>query len=406
MTIRSRSITCAAILVSALATTAYAAGPYQITGTVETHVGPLVRTELTIQAGPHPLDRFKAVHLAKPGAASEKGAILFLPPLGTTFSFYEQRDPNGALGSSIAEFFALRGYDVWGVGPRFEGIPGGTCEAGLVDCSIMATWNLASMVEDTTFVRAQIEASDPGTKVVTGGASLGGMLALAMANAHPDDYDGILVWEGILFTPDPVVVALNQGYCAAIEAQLAAGAVYDGVGTNVFQMVVKLAHQTPDGLTPIPLFPPNLTNHQVMVLLLSVSSPGPVTMPVPGYIQMNGSLAEDRLFFANEERIYEDVAGRFNDYSPIPVVRDISCSLAGVETDYVSNLGNYHGSVLAIGGGRGFGPYMDDQLDQIGSTDKSFILTPEFGHIDHFMTARHRWYVERPILRWVQRVLE
>ncbi|HKH46193.1 MAG TPA: hypothetical protein VKM72_16145 [Thermoanaerobaculia bacterium] len=406
MKIRSRSITCAAILATALATEAYAAGPYQITGTVETHVGPLVRTELTIQAGAHPLDRFKAVHLAKPGAASQHGAILFLPPLGTTFSFYEQRDPNGALGTSIAEFFALRGYDVWGVGPRFEGIPGGTCEAGLLDCSIMGTWNLASMVEDTTFVRAQIEASDPGAKVVTGGASLGGILALAMANAHPDDYDGILVWEGILFTPDPVVVALNQGYCAAAEAQLAAGAVFDGVGTNVFQMVVKLAHQTPGGLTPIPLFPPNLTNHQVMVLLLSVPSPGPVTMPVPGYIQMSGSLAEDRLFFASEERIYEDVAGRFNDYSPNPVVRDISCSLAGVETSYVSNLGNYHGSVLAIGGGHAFGAYMDDQLDQIGSTDKTFLLTPEFGHIDHFMTARHRWYVERPILRWVERVLE
>lgn len=406
MKIRSRRITCAAILATALAAEAHAAGPYQITGTVETHVGPLVRTELTIQAGAHPLDRFKAVHLAKPGAASQNGAILFLPPLGTTFAFYEQRDPNGALGTSIAEFFALRGYDVWGVGPRFEGIPGGTCEAGIVDCSIMATWNLASMVEDTTFVRSQIEASDPGTKVVTGGASLGGMLALAMANAHPDDYDGILVWEGMLFTPDPVVTALNQGYCAALEAQLAAGAVFDGVGTNVFQMVVKLAHQTPGGLTPIPLFPPNLTNHQVMVLLLSVSSPGPVSMPVPGYIQMNGSLAEDRLFFASEERIYENVAGRFNDYSPNAVVRDISCSLAGVETDYVSNLSNYHGSVLAIGGGRAFGAYMDDQLDQIGSTDETLLLTPEFGHIDHFMTARHRWYVERPVLQWVQRVLE
>jgi hypothetical protein len=143
-----------------------------------------------------------------------------------------------------------------------------------------------------------------------------------------------------------------------------------------------------------------------MVLLLSVPSPGPVSMPVPGYIQMNGSLAEDRLFFASEERIYENVAGRFNDYSPNAVVRDISCSLAGVETGYRSNLGNYHGSVLAIGGGRGFGPYMDDQLDQIGSSDKTVILTPQFGHIDHFMTPRHRWYVERPILRWVERVLE
>jgi pimeloyl-ACP methyl ester carboxylesterase len=402
MKIRFRSIACTAFLTFALANGASASGPYQITGTVETQDGPLVRTELTVQAGTHPLDRFKAIHLVKQGAQNLRGAILFLPPLGTTFSFYEQRDADGALGSSIAEFFALRNFDVWGLSPRFEGIPAGTCEAGLVDCSIMGTWNLASMVDDATFVRSQIA----GTKVVTGGASLGGILALAVANAHPNDYAGILVWEGMLFTPDPVVVALNQGYCAADEAQIAAGAVYDGVGTNVFQMVTKLSHQTPGGLTPIPLFPPNLTNHQVLVLLVSVPSPSPVTMPVPNYILMNGSLPEDRLFFASEERLYEDVAGRFNAYSPFALVRDISCSLAGVETGYVSNLGNFHGSVLAIGGGRGFGSYMDDQLAQIGSTDKTLLLTPEFGHIDHFMTERHRWYVERPVLSWLERLFD
>ena len=406
MQIRSRSIACAAILAAALAAEASASGPYQVTTTVETEVGPLTRTELTIQAGSHPLDRFKAVRLVKYGEHHLRGAIFFLPPLGTTFSFYEQRDPNGALGSAIAEFFALRGYDVWGLSPRFEGVPAGTCEAGLVDCSIMGTWNIASMVDDATFVRSEIEARHPGTKIVTGGASLGGILALAVANAHPDDYDGILVWEGMLFTPDPAVIALNQGYCAALEAQLAAGAVFDGVGTNVFQMVTKLSHQTPGGLTAIPLFPPTLTNHQVLVLLVSVPSPSPVTMPVPDYILMNGSLAEDRLFFASEERLYEDVAGRFNDYVPNPVARDVSCSLAGVETAYVSNLGNFHGSVLAIGGGRGFGPYMDDQLAQIGSTDKTLLLTPLFGHIDHYMTPQHREFVERPVLRWVERVFD
>jgi hypothetical protein len=69
-------------------------------------------------------------------------------------------------------------------------------------------------------------------------------------------------------------------------------------------------------------------------------------------------------------------------------------------------LGNYHGSVLAIGGGLGFGAYMDDQLAQIGSTDKTLLLTPHFGHIDHFMTPLHRWYVERPVLKWVERVFE
>lgn len=400
----SRRLAGAAVFVAALAAAASASAQYQVIGTAESRIGPLVRTESTVKVGAHPLDRFKMIRVARQGQQNPRGAILFLPPLATTFSFYEQRDPNGALGTAISEFFALRGFEVWGYSPRFEGIPAGTCEAGLFDCSIMSTWDLGSMVEDITFVRSQMELARPGIEVVTGGASLGGILAVAMANAHPDDYDGILLWEGMLATSDPVVRAMNQQFCAAQEAQIAAGAVYDGVSGNVFQMVVKLAHQTPDGLTPIPLFPPTLTNHQVMVALLSVPTPGPISGPVPNYVQMNGSLAEDRLFFASEERIYENVAGRFNAYSPNVVARDVSCSLAGIETDYVSNLANYRGSVLALGGGRGFGPYLDDQLALIGSPDETLIVTPGFGHIDHFMTPRHRWYVERPILRWVNEV--
>jgi pimeloyl-ACP methyl ester carboxylesterase len=401
---RFQSLAYAAILATTLAAEASAAGPYQVTATVETLIGPLVRTESTVQAGAHPLDRFKMIQLSREGQAGSRGTILLLPPLGTTFAFYEQRDPDGVRGTAISEFFALRGFDVWGYSPRFEGIPAGTCEAGVLDCSIMGTWNLTSMVEDVTFIRSQIESAHPGTQIVTGGASLGGILALAVANAHPEDYDGIVVWEGLLSTPDPAVRALNQAFCAAGEAQLAAGAVYDGVGGNVFQMVTKLSHQTPGGLTPIPLFPPTLTNHQVLVALLSTTTPGPITGPVPNYIQMNGSVAEDRLFFADEQRVYENVAGRFVSYAPTVVARDVSCALAGSDTTHVSNLGNYRGSVLAIGGGRGFGPYMDDQLAQIGSADETLIVTPHFGHIDHFMTARHRWYVERPILRWMEEV--
>jgi hypothetical protein len=194
----------------------------------------------------------------------------------------------------------------------------------------MAAWNIQSMVDDIAFVRSQIEVFHPGTRIVAGGASLGGILAFAVANAAPGDYDGIFPWEGMLFTPDPQVIALNQGYCAALEAQIAGGAFFDDVGPNVFRDVTKFARLAPSGLTPIPLFPPNLTNHQVTVLLLSVTAPGPVTMPVPNYVQMNGSLAEDRLFFASEPRVFENVS-RFNSYAPLATVRDVSCSLAGVE---------------------------------------------------------------------------
>jgi pimeloyl-ACP methyl ester carboxylesterase len=393
-------------LLPILTSNAFAAGPYQVIGTGETREGGLIRTESLIQAGTHPLDRFKMTRLVKNVPAGQlQGSILFLPPLGLTFpGFYEQRDPNGAPGSSIAEFFALRNFDVYGYSPRFEGIPAGTCQAGLFDCSIMGTWDLQSMVDDIAFIRSEIERLHPGTKIVTGGASLGGILAVAVANAAPADYDGVFPWEGMLFSPDAQVRALNQGYCAADEAQLASGAVYDGVGPNVFKEVTKQAELSPAGPNMIPLFPPTLTGHQTLVALVSTPTPGPVTMPVPNYVQMNGSLAEDRLFYASEQRVFQNIRN-FISYAPNALVRDINCSLAGTETDYTANLANYHGAVLMIGGGRGFGAYMNGQLAQFtGTTDKTLRLEPNFGHIDHFMTRYHRAYVERPIYQWARRV--
>src|SRR3982751_248854 len=96
---------CVLVLVLAaafMAQAVLASGPYQITATVQTENGGFVRTEYSVRAGAHPLDRFKMVRLIRDGAAGHlRGSLLFLPPLGTTFSFYEQRDTNGAPGSSI-----------------------------------------------------------------------------------------------------------------------------------------------------------------------------------------------------------------------------------------------------------------------------------------------------------------
>jgi hypothetical protein len=87
------------------------------------------------------------------------------------------------------------------------------------------------------------------------------------------------------------------------------------------------------------------------------------------------------------------------------VTRDISCSLAGSESAYTSHLGAFKGAYLAIGGGNAFGPYMADNLALLGSHDKTFLLQPDFGHIDHFMSPEHRELVEEPILAWALRVL-
>ena len=48
---------------------------------------------------------------------------------------------------------------------------------------------------------------------------------------------------------------------------------------------------------------------------------------------------------------------------------------------------------------------MGYQLSLFGSDDVTFRLEPDFGHIDHFMTRRHRQYVERPLFARAERVL-
>jgi hypothetical protein len=199
------------------------------------------------------------------------------------------------------------------------------------------------------------------------------------------------------------VRALDQGYCAAIQAQLAANVLYDDIGDNLLKQLADLARVTPAGITPVPVAPPGLTNHQALVAFVSVTAPGPVTETVPNEVLLNGSVAQNRLFFADEPRLYENIS-RFASYSPYAMVADIVCSIAGVQNQFTNNLGSFTGPLLAIGGGHAFGAYMSDQIGLFGSASKQFLLQPEFGHIDHFATAEHRLYVEYPILNFLTTV--
>lgn len=389
----------AAAFVLSLATSASAAPV--VTGQVTAQIGPLERTEYTVTDGAGPIDRFKIVRLVRGSGAVRPQALLLLPPLGVNSGFYEQADPHGGLGSSYAGFFALRGYDVWQYVTRMEGIPAGSCEAGVVDCSAMAGWNLQSMVDDVAFVRDLVAAESPATEVVTGGASLGSILAIAVLDADPSRYAGAVLWEGMLATPDPAVQALNQAYCAQIEALLAGGVLFDGTGASILKQLARQAELAPGGLTPVPIFPPFLTNRQALVSFFSTPPPGPVSQPVPGYVFMAGDPVAGEFEFASFERAITDVE-RFVDYQPFALVRDVSCSLAGVETAYVDGLGAFGGRVLGIGGGLGFGAYMQDNLDLFTGAETELLLEPDFGHIDHFVTPDHRQFVERPILDWLR----
>jgi pimeloyl-ACP methyl ester carboxylesterase len=372
---------------------------YQIISTQSSTVaGDLTRTVSTVQVGSNPLDRFLITRVAKsvPSGAS-RGTLLLLPPLGSGFQNYEVGD-DGDYNKSFAGFFARRNFDVWGYSQRVQGLSAGTCESGTVDCAPMSGWGLQSIVSDVAFIRAQIELAHPGEKPIVGGLSLGSIASVATINAHPDDYAGAILLEGTLYDENAEVRAVNANFCAAFNDLLANDVYYDGQGTPGFKLLNHLAEVDPNGLTPLPGFPPGFTNHRAWVAAMSAPPLSPTT-PRPGYAFLAGSVTEDRFFYASEPLVHANIRG-FVDYVATRTIRDVSCGMAGERT-FTDNLQNFDGAVIMFAGGRGFGTGMTDTAGLLSSAKITLNYREEYGHVDHVFSTRHLQEVEHPVLSWL-----
>lgn len=372
-----------------------AAGPYQVVGVTEERTGPLLITEETVQAGSDPAARFRVHRIRKQNGS--RGVLLLLPGGGSHFGLYTA-DEQDRLQQSFAGYFATRGFDVWGYSPRTVGLAPGAC-SGAVDCSGMGSWGMQAVVDDALYIRERIRAVHGAEKPVVGGFSLGAMSTLAMLDAAPDDWAGAIVWEGMLYSADPTVVAANATVCAALEAQLAAGELWDEQSYSTLRLLYDLATADPDGASPLPGFE-GLTNRQVFVLLMTAPQPAPPAY-VPGYTYIAGSL-EAGISFASEARIGMLVR-QFNAYEPLALVRDYTCALGGERT-FTDNLAGFTAPVYAIGAGLGFGPWMDDHLALLGTGDVTWSFAPDFGHGDLFTSPEHRNLLEKPLFDWLKRV--
>lgn len=182
---------------------------------------------------------------------------------------------------------------------------------------------------------------------------------------------------------------------------MAAGIYWEGFGNNLLKKVSKQAELDPNGLTPIPLFPPFLTNQQVLFASLTTPPPGPFSMPVPGYVLAAGDPTTGEFLHTSTARLHENIS-RFNDYVPMALVRDLSCTLAGLDNSHYTNLENFTGAALGLGGGLSFGPYMQDTFDLMTQATVTLEIQPGFGHVDHLLSADHRNYLERPIFNWLK----
>lgn len=375
---------------------------YQIVSTSSSTVANNVtRTVTVVQVGSNPLNRFVMTRVRKdvPDQAL-KGTVLLLPPLASGFQNYEVGD-DGDYDRSFAGFLARRDYDIWGYSQRVQGLAAGSCESNAVDCSVMAGWGIQAILDDVAFIRQQIEAAHPGEKPVVGGLSLGSIVSLATINASPNDYKGAILLDGTLYDTDPAVRNINSNFCSLFNNLLANGVYYDGQGLAGAKLISHLAQADPDGPSPIPGFPPGFTNHQAFVASMSAPPLSPIT-PRPGFYQLAGSVAEDRLFFANESLVHANVAG-FVNYVANKTLLDLNCGLAGERT-FNNNLHNFTGSVLIFAAGNGFGSSMLDTASLMTSAKVTLNFRGEYGHVDYVFSNDHLQEVEHPVLKWLNKL--
>lgn len=376
------------------------AQPYQTISTQNSIVGgDLSRTVTTVQSGNNTLDRFLITSVKKGDVPNNalKGVVFLLPPLGSGFQNYEASD-NGDYNNSFAAFFARRNFAIVGYSPRQHSLTAGSCESGMIDCSPMANWGLATINSDVAYIRQQIAAEYPGLKVVIGGLSMGSVASLAALNSSPNDYAGAILIEGTIHDPDPAVRAINANFCANFEGLLAGGVYYDGQSGPAVKALSQLAQAAPNAPTVFPGFPPGTTNHQAFVLALSAPGVTPLS-PRPGYYNLAGSFAEDRFFFANEPLVHANLA-TFFDYTPIRSLRDLNCGLAG-ETTFTNNLGSFNGPVIMFAGGHGFGSAMFSTAQLMTAAAVTINFEQEYGHVDYMFSENHLQELEHPIMTWL-----
>ena len=92
----------------------------------------------------------------------------------------------------FARFLTARGYHVYAHDHRGHG---GTRAPDSIPGSFASSEGAARVIEDVAAIHALIAARHPGLPVVTFGHSMGGLVALNFAEAHPDASAALAVWN-------------------------------------------------------------------------------------------------------------------------------------------------------------------------------------------------------------------
>lgn len=367
-----------------------ASADYQVLSNEQTTVsnpqsalGTVVRTELVVQEGSNPLNRFTVHRVVKSGVPI-RGVVLLLPPARTlNFDAYELAD-NGMYSSSLVGQLVAANIEVWGYSFRTKGIVGGSCENGTVDCSVMSGWGMNTVLQDVQYVRGLMAWLRPDARPVIGGYSMGAMMVYALLNQDPGAYSGAIIWEGFQYSRDPAITGPAATQCQSLTTQVATGTPYDGTSFTGLKALCGAQLANPTG-----------PERGIYLSVLTSARPD----PVPGYTLAVGNAAENKLTYSSEQRV-ADLVMRLNDYDALALLRDVECGIAGAR-DFTNNLGKYTGPVLAVRAGHGFGSGMGDNLALLGSKDVQTVDLKDLGHFDTTTNAKHTAQLDVPIRDWL-----
>lgn len=359
----------------------------------------LTRVEYVLQAGDSPLNRFSITHVKRRTGHSHGAPVVLLSPFSLSGAFYEVSE-NGEYEDSVAGRLASSRHDVWLVDQRKSGLMPGDCESGAFDCSVMLDWNTDTYVDDALVAATWAKWLSGGKKPVIGGFSAGSNNALATVNRAPHRFSGLFLYEGAFYTEDPVVIEHNTGACAQLEETLAAGVGYDPA-MAVIPTVINLAAADPDGLSPLPFFPPGTTNQQSLLYVFSTPPPPGALSPTPNFVRLLADFTTWQFITADQDRL-SLVGPLFDNYGSVPALRDLACGLAGEDDQYVDNLDAFQGDVLMFLGGTGFGQSMYDTASLLtGASSLTVDDHPEFGEADAYFHDNWEDEFYAPLVAWL-----
>jgi pimeloyl-ACP methyl ester carboxylesterase len=318
-------------------------------------------------------------------------------------AFYEISE-SGGYAKSAAGRLAESDIDVWLVDQRRTGLAPGACESGSADCSVIGTWDFNAYSSDGLFALSLVKGTHPRKKPVIGGFSAGSNAALATLNRAPQEFSGLFLYEGTFFTEDPVIIAHNDTICTNLEGALAAGSVFDP-SAAVYGLVVRSATADPNGIFPLPVFPPGTTNQQALLYVFAAPPPPGALAPTPSFVRTIADFSTQQFVYTNQARL--GLTGSlFDNYGSLAAVRDLSCGLAGRDDQHFDHVGAFHGDVLLFIEGTGFGPAL---FDTAGLFDHAASVTidhnPELGEADPYFHRRWEQVFLKPLRSWLRRPL-